>query len=91
MLSSEHTEITDGGECELPPLPAFAGTGFAGISVAIGRRLNNYTLGNRSPTILVPFALSLSKGRSWFDRLTTNGFYTSIDRLRVNGYHPLNS
>ena len=21
-----------------------------------------------------PFALSLSKGRSWFDKLTTNGF-----------------
>ena len=23
--------------------------------------------------VMVPFALSLSKGRSWFDKLTTNG------------------
>ncbi len=23
---------------------------------------------------LIPFALSLSKGCSWFDRLTTNGY-----------------
>jgi len=23
--------------------------------------------------VLLPFTLSLSKGRSWFDRLTTNG------------------
>ena len=25
-----------------------------------------------------PFALSLSKGHSWFDKLTTNGFYESV-------------
>jgi len=29
-----------------------------------------------NPLASKPFALSLSKGRSWFDRLTTNGFFS---------------
>ena len=28
-----------------------------------------------------PFTLSLSKGRSWFDKLTTNGFGAFLDAL----------
>ena len=27
------------------------------------------------PYNIIPFALSLSKGASWFDKLTMNGFY----------------
>jgi len=35
----------------------------------------------------LPFALSLSKGRSWFDKLTTNGILhiTFYDSLLGNG------
>ena len=38
-----------------------------------------------------PFALSLSKGRSWFDRLTTNGWVPSTLNgcilYTLNSYH----
>ncbi len=34
---------------------------------------------------LIPFALSLSKGRSWFDKLTTNDFCGLCKSARTTG------
>ena len=34
---------------------------------------------------LIPFALSLSKGRSWFDKLTTNDSYGLRKSARTTG------
>jgi hypothetical protein len=38
-----------------------------------------------------PFALSLSKGRSWFDKLTTNGFLPQIFPNGQSALKALNS
>jgi hypothetical protein len=36
-----------------------------------------------------PFALSLPKGRSWFDKLTTNGFLPQISPNGQSGFMPV--
>jgi len=42
-----------------------------------------------NPLAQNPFALSLSKGRSWFDKLTTNGFLRTISPNGLSGFIPI--
>src|SRR4030066_1247876 len=48
------------------------------------------SLNPKNPLASKPFVLSLSKGRSWFDRLTTNGFSPSNFPNGLSGFMRIN-
>ncbi len=47
----------------------------------------NFRFNPDGPLAPKPFALSLSKGRSWFDKLTTNGGVRSISPNGQSGFN----